>query len=107
MSISSSAPAAPSGVKILDGPSNKGLSVFSSFRRANNKLFMDLSFQNNSQTTINNFAIKFNKNYLGVLPATPIKVCWFVGLFVCWFVCLFVCLFVCSRTPEALEASPY
>ena len=22
-------------------------------------------------------------------------------------VCLFVCLFVCSRTPEAVEASPY
>ena len=67
------AAATPVGKKILDGASNKGLSVFASFRRSDGTMVMDLTFENQSSTTINNVANKFNKNYLGVLPAGPIK----------------------------------
>jgi len=31
-------------------------------------------FENQSQQTLSNFAIKFNQNYLGLTPAAPIKV---------------------------------
>jgi len=64
----------PTPVKHVLAPEHgKGLSIKNSFARRGNVLWMDLVFENASQMTLNNFAIKFNINYLGVIPAGPLK----------------------------------
>jgi len=71
------APSVPIPTRVLlssQNPQSKGLQVKAAYRRSNGIVYMDFLFENSSQTTLNNFAIKFNNNYVGVQPDAPLKV---------------------------------
>lgn len=68
------APAPASEKKvILNSTNGKGLQISCDYSRSNNTPSMNLKFENHAQTPINNIAIKFNANYLGIAPAGPIR----------------------------------
>jgi AP-1 complex subunit beta-1 len=59
---------------VLPMSQGKGIQVRNSFLRQNGALCMNLTFENGSQQTISQFALKFNVNYAGLSAAAPLRV---------------------------------
>jgi AP-1 complex subunit beta-1 len=58
---------------VLSAAEGKGVQISSGFTRINNELRMIFTIENKTQQPLQNFAVKFNKNFYQVLPAGPIK----------------------------------
>ncbi|XP_052073293.1 AP-1 complex subunit beta-1-like isoform X2 [Mytilus californianus] len=52
----------------------KGLEVTGTFIRKNKQVIMDLTFSNKAMQPMAGFAIQFNKNSFGLIPANPLQV---------------------------------
>ncbi|KAF6018522.1 hypothetical protein EB796_023171 [Bugula neritina] len=52
----------------------KGLTISGSFARRAGKIYMDMTLTNNTLQSLSGFAIQFNKNSFGLVPASPLKV---------------------------------
>ncbi|CAC5413441.1 unnamed protein product [Mytilus coruscus] len=52
----------------------KGLEVTGTFIRKNKQIIMDLTFSNKAMQPMAGFAIQFNKNSFGLIPANPLQV---------------------------------
>lgn len=83
MSIADSSPASSSGSgsssssnsKILLAASKgNGMQIRGGFARRGNAVFLDMQIENNSQTTLKQFAMKFNANLVGAAAAGPLRV---------------------------------
>jgi len=57
---------------VLTSAKGKGLQIASAMTRNQGRLYLDMLFQNQTQSTLNNFAIKFNKNFFGITPTAAI-----------------------------------
>lgn len=67
-------PAVSNDPIVLPMSQGKGVQVRNAFLRQNGALCMHLTFENGSQQTLSQFALKFNVNYVGVSPATQLRV---------------------------------
>lgn len=60
---------------VLDASAGKGLAIRSRVVRRNGSALLELSFDNGSQQSLSQFALKFNDNFIGLAPpAGPIQV---------------------------------
>eukprot|EP00742_Colponemidia_sp_Colp-10_P000826 GILJ01000896.1.p1 GENE.GILJ01000896.1~~GILJ01000896.1.p1 ORF type:complete len:928 (+),score=203.16 GILJ01000896.1:51-2786(+) len=53
---------------------SRGLQIEAAFDRRNGQVFLDMSFTNRSAAPLSGFAIQFNKNPFGFVPASPLQV---------------------------------
>lgn len=58
----------------LEATSGKGLEVRGTFARRNGQLFMDMTLSNKAMGAMTGFAVQFNKNSFGIIPAQPLNV---------------------------------
>lgn len=58
----------------LAAQKGKGLEVNGTFSRRQGQLYMDLTFINRAMQAMGDFAIQFNKNSFGIVPATQVNV---------------------------------
>lgn len=61
-------------VTFLDSSKAKGLDLKGSFQRRNNQIFLDLIVTNRAMQTMSGFAIQFNKNSFGLVPAQSLNI---------------------------------
>jgi len=59
---------------VLNADEGKGIQIYCSFSRQSNEIRMNLHLENRSSTRLENFAVKFNKNFYGLSPSGPMKV---------------------------------
>lgn len=60
--------------QVLTAANGKGLEVDATFVRQNNQIVMELKLTNKAMTPMSDFAIQFNKNSFGLIPAQPLRV---------------------------------
>ncbi|XP_064612235.1 AP-1 complex subunit beta-1-like [Liolophura sinensis] len=58
----------------LPASKGKGMEVSGTFARKQNQIFMELSFTNRAMQSMGEFAVQFNKNSFGLMPASPLQV---------------------------------
>jgi hypothetical protein len=58
----------------LPASKGKGLEVSGTFSRRNNQIVMELTINNKAMQAMGGFAIQFNKNSFGIIPAQPLQV---------------------------------
>jgi len=59
---------------LLTAEKGKGLAVAASFARRQANMYMDITLTNKSMMPMSTFAIQFNKNSFGLVPAGPLTV---------------------------------
>ncbi len=52
----------------------KGLEVSGTFTKKNKQIAMEMTFSNKAMQPMSNFAVQFNKNSFGVIPAQQLNV---------------------------------
>ncbi|XP_053402750.1 AP-1 complex subunit beta-1-like [Mercenaria mercenaria] len=57
----------------LSAPKGKGLEITGTFARKNNQINMEVTFTNKAMQPLTGFAIQFNKNSFGLMPAQVLK----------------------------------
>eukprot|EP00105_Crassostrea_gigas_P033306 XP_011456638.1 PREDICTED: AP-2 complex subunit beta-like [Crassostrea gigas] len=58
----------------LPASKGKGLEVTGTFSRKQGNVIMELTFANKAMQPMTGFAIQFNKNSFGLMPASPINI---------------------------------
>lgn len=58
----------------LDAGKAKGMQLEGSLSRRNKKIYMDMTITNKAMQPLSGFAIQFNKNSFGLIPAEPLNV---------------------------------
>lgn len=58
----------------LPASKGKGLEITGTFIRKNKQIIMDLTFANRAMQPMAGFAIQFNKNSFGLVPANPLQI---------------------------------
>lgn len=58
----------------LPASKGKGLEITGTFIRKNKQIIMDLTFANKAMQPMAGFAIQFNKNSFGLIPANPLQI---------------------------------
>jgi AP-1 complex subunit beta-1 len=58
----------------LPAAKGKGLEIFGSFSRRQNQLYMDMTFSNRAMQAMFGFAVQFNRNSFGLIPAAALQV---------------------------------
>jgi len=58
----------------LPAAKGKGLEINGTFSRRNGNVYMDMTLTNRAMQPMSGFAIQFNKNSFGMLPALPMQV---------------------------------
>ncbi|ODM90038.1 AP-2 complex subunit beta [Orchesella cincta] len=58
----------------LPAAKGKGLEIYGTFVRKNQEIYMEMTLTNQSTDALSDFAIQFNKNSFGVIPALPLQV---------------------------------
>jgi len=58
----------------LPAQKGKGLEISGTFSRRQGQMYMDLTFHNRAMQSMGQFAIQFNKNSFGIVPATQVNV---------------------------------
>lgn len=58
----------------LPASKGKGLEITGTFARKNNQVHMELTFTNKAMQAMTGFAIQFNKNSFGLMPAQPLNI---------------------------------
>jgi len=58
----------------LPAVKGKGLEISGTFARRNGQVYMEMTFSNKAMQPMSGFAIQFNKNSFGVIPAQPLQV---------------------------------
>ncbi|XP_045171510.2 AP-1 complex subunit beta-1-like [Mercenaria mercenaria] len=58
----------------LSAPKGKGLEITGTFARKNNQINMELTFTNKAMQPMTGFAIQFNKNSFGLMPAQVLNI---------------------------------
>lgn len=58
----------------LPATKGKGLEISGTFSRKSGIISMDMTFSNKAMQVMTNFAIQFNKNSFGLIPASPLQV---------------------------------
>eukprot|EP00276_Gloeochaete_wittrockiana_P004635 CAMPEP_0184659200 /NCGR_PEP_ID=MMETSP0308-20130426/28715_1 /TAXON_ID=38269 /ORGANISM="Gloeochaete witrockiana, Strain SAG 46.84" /LENGTH=861 /DNA_ID=CAMNT_0027098849 /DNA_START=272 /DNA_END=2857 /DNA_ORIENTATION=- len=61
-------------VTLLPAMRGKGMQITGSFSREQGRPVMNLTFENQGQVPLSGFAIQFNKNSFGLIPAVPLQV---------------------------------
>ncbi|OMJ22353.1 AP-2 complex subunit beta [Smittium culicis] len=61
------------GQKLLDSRQSNGLEIYGAFERVNDKVMLVLSLTNNSAIILTDFALQFNLNTFGLVPATQLQ----------------------------------
>ncbi|VDN53496.1 unnamed protein product [Dracunculus medinensis] len=58
----------------LEASRGKGTQIEGTFVRRSGRIYMDMVFTNRAMQALSNFAIQFNKNSFGLIPAEPLQV---------------------------------
>jgi AP-1 complex subunit beta-1 len=59
---------------VLSAEQGKGLQLRTRPARRNGRSYIDMTFDNNTNQALSQFAVKFNDNFVGVIPDAPITV---------------------------------
>jgi len=73
LASSSTAFVAPK-ISWLQAVKGKGLEIMGTFSRRNGQIYMDMTLTNKAMQPMSEFAIQFNTNSFGLLPAQPLQV---------------------------------
>ncbi|KAJ1913511.1 hypothetical protein H4219_005190, partial [Mycoemilia scoparia] len=63
----------PAKKVLLDSQQASGLEIVGTFARRNGQMQMELTLINRGSVPVNGFAIQFNSNYFGIVPAAPLS----------------------------------
>ncbi|KAL3857492.1 hypothetical protein ACJMK2_012159 [Sinanodonta woodiana] len=58
----------------LPANKGKGMEIMGTFARKQNQIFMEITFTNKAMQNMGDFAIQFNKNSFGLMPAQPLQI---------------------------------